>query len=77
METVTISIELDHLENIDALELSALDALFFNQPLSNNSTKLRFRVDAWQSSNVDRKAILAALKDGLPKLDGMKRLEFV
>jgi hypothetical protein len=59
---------------IGALELlsaslSALDSLFMKQPLSNNSTKLciHFRGD---------EAVRAAVKDGLPKLDGKKRLEF-
>ena len=69
LETVTISIHLDHAEEIDALELSALDALFLNQPLSDDSTKLRFYVCF---SGVDRKVVLAALKD-----DGKKRVEFV
>jgi hypothetical protein len=48
--------------------LSALDSLFMNGPLSNNSTKLCLVIDDEE--------VRAALKDRLPKLDGKKRLEF-
>ena len=77
LETVTISIHLGHImievnQVIDALDLFALDTLFLNQPLSNNSTKLRFNVFGCVDSM--RKIVLAALKNGCPKLDGKKRL---
>ena len=75
LETVTmIYISLYHVEEIDLLELSALHRLFLNQPLSNNSTKLRFDICC---RFVDREAVLAAFRDKLPKLDEKKRLEFV
>ena len=74
LEAVTFTILLGHVDEIDALELSALDTLFLNQPLSNNSTKLRFIICA--SGSADREVVEAALKDGLPKLDENKRLEF-
>jgi hypothetical protein len=48
--------------------LSAFDSLFMNQPL--NSTKLSFRIP----DNNHREVVRAALKSGLPKLDGKKRL---
>jgi hypothetical protein len=77
LETVAITIFLDHVqkrdhvqEEIDALELSTLDSLFMKPPLSNNSTKLYFFIRGID----DREAVRAALKDGLPKLDGMKRI---
>ena len=50
-------VHVTHVEEIDALDLSALDTLFLNPPLSNNSTKLRFcgwcsRVDKnWTERN--------------------------
>ena len=70
---VTISIFLDDVEEIGALELSALDTLFLNQALSNNSTKLRI----WITGDVDGQKARVAFRDGLPKLDGKKRLEVI
>jgi hypothetical protein len=71
LETVTITI-FDVQEEIDAHELSTLYSLFMTQPLSNNSTKLRFFI----RGGVREEGVCAALRDGLPKLDGKKRLEF-
>ena len=45
-----------------------------NQPLSNNSTKLCFKIYA--TGSADREVVQAALKDRLPKLNEKKRLEF-
>ena len=68
-------VSLSRVEEIDALELSALDTLFLNQqPLSNNSTKLCFIV--YTIGSADRKVLQAALKDRFPKLNEKKRLEF-
>ena len=77
LETVTMVIHFDHIEQIDEidpLEFSALDTFFMNPPLSNNSTKLCLCIS--DSSDVDREVFRATLKDRLPKLDGRKRLEF-
>jgi hypothetical protein len=57
---------------VDALELSALESLFMNKPLSNNLTKLRVCI----RGDACREILRVALKNGLPKLDGTKRLEF-
>jgi hypothetical protein len=57
------------LEQLSA-SLSALDAFFMKQPLSTNSTKLCFRIDK------NHEAVRDAVKDGLPRLDGKKRLVF-
>ena len=75
LESVSIEVNVTHVKDIDALELFALDTLFLNPPLSNNSTKLRFSVCCVADHRVDKEGILAALKDGLPKLNGKKRLE--
>lgn len=72
LESVTITIFLDHVEELSALDLSGLDKLFLNQPLSDNSTKLCFCI----RGSVDKKVAFAALKDGLPGLNGKERLEF-
>ena len=74
LEFVTIAIFLGDVKEIEALELSALENLFLKHPLSNNSTKLCFYIIA--TSSTDREEVQAALEDRLPKLDGMKRLEF-
>jgi alpha-N-acetylglucosamine transferase len=67
-----MSVHHDRVEEIDALELSALDKLFSNQPLSNDSTKLFIEV----FGRIDREVAVAAYKDGLSNLDGKKRLKF-
>jgi hypothetical protein len=76
LETVTITMSVIYiiwrtgaLEQLSA-SLSALDALFMKQPLSTNSTKLCFRIDN------NHEVVRAAVEDGLPKLDGKKRLVF-
>ena len=53
LETVTLSVHIADVKDIDTLELSALETLFLNQPLSNNSTKLRFRTFC-QCTTTDR-----------------------
>jgi hypothetical protein len=76
LEIVTISFPVDSItERTGALEqfspsLSALDSLFMKQPLS--STQLCFLIDG-----PEEEVVRAAFKDGLPKLDGKKRLEFI
>jgi hypothetical protein len=77
LETVTITMFADYiigktgaLEQLSA-SLSTLDSLFMKQPLSTNSTRLCFRIDGY-----DHEAVRDAVKDGLPKLDGKKRLVF-
>ena len=71
LEFVTMVISLDHVREIDNLELSSLENPFLNQPLSNNLTKLCFYI-----MSGDREEVQAAIEDRLPKLDGKKRLEF-
>ena len=44
LECVTMTIFPHNTEQINALELSALDTLFLSQPLSHNSTKLCFSI---------------------------------
>ena len=72
LESVTISVDHDSVEEIEALQLSTLDRLFSNQPLSNDSTKLLIK----GFGSMDREVLQAAYKDRLPKLDGKKRLKF-
>jgi hypothetical protein len=75
LETVTITMSADDImEKTGALEhlsasLTALDSLFMNEPLFNNSTKLWFLIDG-----VNKVVVRATVKDGLPRLDGKKRL---
>ena len=76
LETVSIAVHVTHVKEMDTLELSALDTLFLNPTLSNNSTKLRFSVSCIAAHRVNKKVVRAALKNGLPKLDGKKRLEW-
>ena len=69
LEFVTIAF-LGNLEAIKTYELSGLENLFLNQPLSDYLTKLRlFIMGSTEESR-------AAFKNRLPKLDGEKRLEF-
>jgi hypothetical protein len=74
LEFVTLVIHIGHVKEIEALELSALDNLFLKQPLSNNLTKLCFRIVV--STSTDRESVQAALENRLPKLYEEKRLEF-
>ena len=76
LETVSMEVHITHVKEMDTLELSALDTLFLNPTLSNNSTKLRLSVCCIACDRVDREVVLTALKDGLPILDGKKRLEW-
>ena len=73
LETVTIPICYQYIEDIDKLELSTLDTLFSNQPLSKTSTKLR----VCTTDGVDREEFRTMVKDRLPRLDGRKQLELV
>jgi hypothetical protein len=77
LETVFITMSVDDeigtLEHLPA-SFSALNSLFMNQPLSNNSTKLCFLIDRGVEDEV--LVVRAKLKNGLPKLDGTKRLKF-
>jgi hypothetical protein len=83
LETVTITIFVDYImEKTGALEqlsasLSALDSLFMNGPLSNNLTKLcfEFLIELVEGNGLEEE-VRSAVKDGLPKLDGKKRLKF-
>ena len=72
LETVTIPIYYDDIDEIDKLELSTLDTLFSNQPLSKTSTKLR----VCTTDGVDREEFRTVLKDRLPNLDGREQLVF-
>ena len=58
-------------EQINPLELSALDTIFQSEPLSHNSTKLCFNV----CGDVDIGAARILLKDTFPGLAGKGRLE--
>jgi hypothetical protein len=71
LETVTITFLLQHVrQKIDLLELSTLDSLFMTRPLSKRSTELRFCI----CKSLYKEEVRTALKNGLPKLDGKKRL---
>ncbi|KAF8513553.1 hypothetical protein BU17DRAFT_95237 [Hysterangium stoloniferum] len=72
LESVTLNIFLGNLEEINSINLPALDILFLNPVLSSNSTKLCFMI----RGGVDRDAARAMIKDGLRELDGRGRLEF-
>ena len=72
LERVTITIFLQNAaEQINALELFALDTLFLSQPLSHNSTKLCIRI----CGDVDMDAARLLFKDSLPGLVEKGRLE--
>ena len=71
LERITITISFRNTEQINALELSALDTLFLSQPLSHNSTKLCISI----CGDVDMDAARSLLKDILPGLVGKGRLE--
>jgi len=72
LERVTVIIFLRNTEQINALELSALDTLFLSQPLlSHNQTKLCFSI----CGDVDMDAARSLVKDALPGLVGKGRLE--
>ena len=71
LKTVTMTIYVDNIEHIVAFELSALDTLFSNRPLSNYSTKLRLR----PTEIVDREEIRTVIEAMLPQLAGGKQLE--
>jgi hypothetical protein len=72
LKIVTITMLLEEVrQKIDILELSTLDSLFTTRPLSKTKTKLRFYI----CGSLYKEEVRVALKDGLPKLDGKKRLE--
>ena len=71
LERVTMTIFLRNAEQINALELSALDTLFLSERLSHNSTKLCFNI----CGDVDMDAARFLIKDTLPGLAGKGRLE--
>jgi hypothetical protein len=73
LERVTITIFLQNTEQINAIELSALDTLFLSQPLSRNSTKLCISI----CGDVDMDAARLLFKDTLPGLVEKGRLELL